>query len=40
VAEIYYQRELHWTRLLAPCKVIDGPIFNPKRRRKTPAIPH
>ena len=40
VAEIYYQRELHWTRLLAPCKVIDGPIFNPKRRRQTPAIPH
>ena len=40
VAEIYYQRELHWTRLLAPCKVIDGTIFNQKRRRKTPAIPH
>ena len=30
VAEIYYQRELHWTRLLAPCKVIDAPLFNPK----------
>ena len=38
-AEIYYQRELHWTRLMAPCKVIDGPLFNPKRRRQTPAPP-
>ena len=40
VAEIYYQRELHWTRVLAPYTVMDGPIFNPKRRRQTPAIPH
>ena len=39
VAEIYYQRELHWTRLLAPCKVIGAPLFNPKRRRQTPAPP-
>ena len=39
VAEIYYQRELHWTRLLAPCKVIDAPFFSPKRRRQTPAPP-
>ncbi|MBV55108.1 MAG: glycine cleavage system protein T [Gammaproteobacteria bacterium] len=38
IAEIYYQRELHWTRVLAPCTVIDGPIFNPSRRRKTPAV--
>ncbi len=38
-AEIYYQRELHWTRMLAPCRVIDGPLFNPKRRRQTPAPP-
>ncbi len=36
-AEIYYQRELHWTRLMAPCTVIDGPLFNPQRRRQTPA---
>jgi aminomethyltransferase len=38
VAEIYYQRELHWTRVLAPCKVIDAPVFNPPRRRATPAV--
>ncbi|ARN75954.1 aminomethyltransferase family protein [Oceanicoccus sagamiensis] len=36
-AEIYYQRELHWTKVLAPCKVIDSPVFNPERRRQTPA---
>ena len=36
VAEIYYQRELHWTRVLAPCRVIDAPVFNPPRRRATP----
>ena len=36
VAEIYYQRELHWTRALAPCKVIDAPVFSHPRRRATP----
>jgi aminomethyltransferase len=36
VAEIYYQRELQWTRVLAPCTVIDGPVFNPPRRRAVP----
>jgi glycine cleavage system T protein (aminomethyltransferase) len=37
VAEIYYQRELHWSRVLAPCKVIETAVFNPPRRRQTPA---
>lgn len=37
VAEIYYQRELQWTRVLAPCRVIDAPVFAPPRRRQTPA---
>jgi aminomethyltransferase len=36
-AEIYYTRELHWTRVLARCEVIDGPVFEPPRRRMTPA---
>ncbi len=40
VAEIYYQRELHWTRLLAPCKVIDAPIFKSPKRWQTPAPAH
>ena len=39
VAEVYYQRELHWTRVLAPCTVIDAPVFNPPRRRATPPGP-
>jgi aminomethyltransferase len=39
VAEVYYQRELHWTRVLAPCRVIDTPVFNPPRRRATPPGP-
>ncbi|MFK8050012.1 MAG: aminomethyltransferase family protein [Halioglobus sp.] len=39
VAEIYYQRELHWTRVLAPCKVVESAVFNPPRRRATPAQP-
>ncbi|MEM1154553.1 MAG: aminomethyltransferase family protein [Pseudomonadota bacterium] len=40
VAEIYYQRELHWTKVLESCKVIDGAVFNPPRRRTTPADPY
>ena len=39
VAEIYYQRELHWTKVMAPCKVLDSPVFDPPRRRQTPAMP-
>lgn len=39
VAEIYYERELQWTRVLAPCKVIESAVFNPPRRRATPALP-
>ncbi len=35
-AEIYYQRELQWTRVLAPCRVVEQPPFNPTRRRATP----
>jgi aminomethyltransferase len=36
VAEIFYQRELQWTKVLAPCRVIESPPFNPPRRRATP----
>lgn len=35
-AEIYYTRELHWTQLMAPCRVVDKPTFEPQRRRQTP----
>lgn len=37
VAEIYYQTELQWTRLMANCTVVAGAPFNPARRRATPA---
>lgn len=36
-AEIYYNRELKWTRLMAKCRVITDPVFDPERRRMTPA---
>lgn len=36
-AEVYYQRELHWSTVMAPCTVVDGPFFDPPRRRQTPA---
>ena len=36
-AEIYYNRELKWTRLMATCRVITDPVFYPERRRMTPA---
>ena len=36
-AEIYYQRELKWSRVMARCRVVEGPFFDPPRRRATPA---
>jgi aminomethyltransferase len=36
-AEIYYQRELHWSRVMARCRVIEGAFYDPPRRRTTPA---
>lgn len=37
IAEIYYQRELQWTKVLAKCTVIEKPVFDSPRRRQTPA---
>ncbi len=36
-AEIYYQKELKWSRTLARCVVKEGAFFDPPRRRATPA---
>ena len=36
-AEVYYNSELQWKRLMARCKVVEGAFFDPPRRRKTPA---
>lgn len=36
-AEIYYQREMHWSRTLAKCQIVRGGFWNPPRRNATPA---
>jgi aminomethyltransferase len=36
-AEIFYQKELKWNRFMAPCRVVEGPFYDPARRRQTPA---
>ena len=38
-AEIYYQREMHWSRVMAEATVVDEPFWNPPRRRATPPGP-
>lgn len=35
-AEIYYNRELKWNRVMARCRVVKGAFFDPSRRRQTP----
>lgn len=34
--EIYYKREMHWTRKMARASVVDGPFWDPPRRRANP----
>ena len=34
--EIYYQREMHWARMVAKAEVVDKPFWFPKRRGVTP----
>ena len=36
-AEIYYQKELKWSRFMARCRVVEGAFYDPARRRTTPA---
>jgi aminomethyltransferase len=36
-AEIYYQKELKWNRVLARCRVVEGPFYKPARLKQTPA---
>ncbi len=35
-AEIYYQKELKWNKRWAKCTVVDGPFWDPPRKRQTP----
>lgn len=37
--EVYYQREMHWSRMMARADVVDGPFWSPARRRATPPAP-
>ena len=37
--EIYYQREMHWSRVVAEAEVVDKPFWDPPRRRATPPAP-
>ena len=34
--EIYYQREMHWSRMMAEAEVVDKPFWDPERRNVTP----
>jgi aminomethyltransferase len=34
--EIYYQRELKWSRVLARARAVEGVFWDPPRRRQTP----
>lgn len=35
-AEIYYNREMQWSRLMAKAEVVDRPFWDPPRRRAMP----
>lgn len=37
--EIYYQREMHWSRAMAEATVVDKPFWDPPRKRATPPEP-
>jgi glycine cleavage system T protein (aminomethyltransferase) len=34
--EVYYQREMHWSRVMAAATVVDKPFWSPARRSLTP----
>jgi aminomethyltransferase len=36
-AEVYYNAELRWNRLMARCRLVEGAFYDPPRRRETPA---
>jgi aminomethyltransferase len=37
-AEIYVRKEGKWEKVVAPCKIVERPFFNPPRRRATPPL--
>jgi aminomethyltransferase len=38
--EIYYQREMHWSKVIAEATVVDKPFWDPPRKRATPPEPY
>jgi aminomethyltransferase len=38
--EVYYQREMHWNRVMAKAVVVDKPFWFPARRSATPPGPY
>jgi aminomethyltransferase len=38
--EIYYQREMHWSRVMAKAEIVAKPFWLPARRSATPALPY
>jgi aminomethyltransferase len=38
--EVYYQREMHWSRMMAEATVVDKPFWDPPRKRATPPGPY
>ena len=38
--EVYYQREMHWSRVMAQAAVVDKPFWFPARRSATPPGPY
>ncbi|MDH4108374.1 MAG: aminomethyltransferase family protein [Gammaproteobacteria bacterium] len=38
--EVYYQREMHWSRVMARATVVDKPFWFPPRRGATPPGPY
>ena len=37
IAEIYYQTELEWQKVMAEATIVTKPFFEPERKRTTPA---
>ena len=36
LVEIYYKRDLKWSRVMAPCRVVENVFWEPARKRQTP----
>jgi aminomethyltransferase len=36
LVEIYYKRELKWSRVMASCRVVENVFWDPARKRQTP----